>query len=321
MAPLSTFRGATAVAWSAVGVWALWALVRLLGLDWGFPLVPMFAFTPWMALASPLVVILAVFLGRPAAAAAGLLLVAVFAAIVLPRAFGGPTEPEGGAGPMLRILAANMKLGEGDPEALVELAERLDVQVLGVEELTVGLAKKLDRAGAKRLFPYRVLGPGPNSTGSGLYSAVPLARGFQTRLPGGFPLIARTPRIPGAAAVELLDVHVLAPTISGTRHWSDDLEALPLSSPALPRIMFGDFNATLDQGDFRDVVDQGYNDVAETLGDGLTMTWPTNRAFPPLVAIDHVLAGEGIGIRDFSAHEIPDSDHRAVFAELELPPA
>jgi endonuclease/exonuclease/phosphatase family metal-dependent hydrolase len=81
----------------------------------------------------------------------------------------------------------------------------------------------------------------------------------------------------------------------------------------------GDFNATLDHDEFRGLVDRGYDDVAETLGDGLTPTWPEHRRFPPLVTIDHVLADERIGIRDYSAHEIAGSDHRAVYAELVLP--
>ena len=48
-----------------------------------------------------------------AAAALALAAAAVLVGAVLPRAFGGPTEAEGGAGPTLRVLAANMKLGEG----------------------------------------------------------------------------------------------------------------------------------------------------------------------------------------------------------------
>jgi hypothetical protein len=49
------------------------------------------------------------------------------------------------------------------------------------------------------------------------------------------------------------------------------------------------------------------------------MTWPTDRRGPPLVAIDHVVADPRIGIREFTARDIPGADHRAVFAELDLP--
>ncbi|HLM31474.1 MAG TPA: endonuclease/exonuclease/phosphatase family protein [Solirubrobacterales bacterium] len=101
--------------------------------------------------------------------------------------------------------------------------------------------------------------------------------------------------------------------------WESDIEALPGAVEAPLRVLLGDFNATLDQEAFRDLLDRGYADVGSTLGDGLTPTWPTNRIFPPLVTIDHVLADERIGIDDYSVHDIPGSDHRAVFAELTLP--
>jgi endonuclease/exonuclease/phosphatase family metal-dependent hydrolase len=37
------------------------------------------------------------------------------------------------------------------------------------------------------------------------------------------------------------------------------------------------------------------------------------------VAIDHVLADARCGVRAFSVHPIPGTDHRAVLAELVLP--
>lgn len=84
--------------------------------------------------------------------------------------------------------------------------------------------------------------------------------------------------------------------------------------------MIGDFNATLDHAAFRDVLGSGYADVAETLGNGFDPTWPVGRRIlSPLFAIDHALVDERIGVRGFSTHEMPDSDHRAIFAELLLP--
>ncbi len=49
-------------------------------------------------------------------------------------------------------------------------------------------------------------------------------------------------------------------------------------------------------------------------------TWPQDRRYiPPLFAIDHVLAGETIGMQAFSAHEVEGTDHRVISAELQLP--
>jgi len=39
------------------------------------------------------------------------------------------------------------------------------------------------------------------------------------------------------------------------------------------------------------------------------------------VTIDHVLAPEIVGVGDVVVHDLEGSDHRAVLAELALPPA
>jgi endonuclease/exonuclease/phosphatase (EEP) superfamily protein YafD len=305
------------IAWGLALVWALWALVRALGLETGSVMVAVVAFTPYMALSSPVPVVAAALLRVWAAAAVALLATVLLLAGLLPRAFGGPTEPTGQAGPTVRVLAVNMRLGKGDPEALVDLVERLDVDVLSVEEETRELARELDREGLERLLPHRVVLPSERSQGGGLYSRFRLGPGTGVRLPGGFPLIPLPVEVPGAPPVEVASVHTSPPT---NDLWDEDLAALPGTTERPLRILIGDFNATLDHDDFRAVLDRGYADAADTLGDGLTATWPVGRrVLPPLFAIDHVLADERIGIRAFSAHDIPRTDHRAVFAELELP--
>lgn len=316
---MSRARVATVVAWLAAGLWAAWAVIRLFGLEWGFPLIQLLSFTPIVAATSVLPVALALVLRRWAAAAVALLAAIVLAAVVLPRAFGGPTDPEGAPGPELRVLAANMHAGKGDPADLVRLVEDLDPDVLGVEELTPELAQELDDAGLRDLMPQRVLSTEPGSFGGGLYAPAGLGSGSTVALPGGFPLVHATLRVPGAPAVEVYSVHTQPPTPSRSTDWDDDLRALPASDGAPPRILMGDFNATLDHDEFRELLDRGYDDAAATLGDGLTPTWPEQRRFPPLVTIDHVLADERLGISDYSTHEVAGSDHRAVFAAVVLP--
>jgi endonuclease/exonuclease/phosphatase (EEP) superfamily protein YafD len=305
------------VAWGLTLVWALWALVRVLGLETGSLMVAVIAFTPYMAFSSPVPVLAAAFLRVWEAAAVAGLAAIVLLALVLPRAFGGPTEPAGSPGPTLRVLASNMRLGKGNAQALVDLVRELDVDVLSVEELTPKLARKLDADGLDVLLPHRVLLAGVGSQGGGLYSRLALGPGAGVQLPGGFPLIPVPVRVAGAPPVEVASVHTSPPTSS---LWDEDLAAVPAAEASPLRILIGDFNATIDHDAFRAVVDRGYHDAAAELGDGLTPTWPVGRrVLPPLFAIDHVLADERIGIRAFSAHDIPHSDHRAVFAELQLP--
>ena len=99
-----------------LAVWLLaaaclgWAVVRLLGLERGYPLVPLMAFTPFVAAGAAAIVLIALLLRQRAAALLAAVATLVLVAVVAPRALGGPSEPEGAAGPRLRVVTANMQL-------------------------------------------------------------------------------------------------------------------------------------------------------------------------------------------------------------------
>ena len=305
------------IAWGFLLPWLVFAIVRTFGLDSGGEMAQILAFTPYVAITALIPLAAAAALRVwPAAAVATLAAVALLVTAV-PRGFGGETEPAGNPGPTLRVLAANMKIGDGEARPLVDLAEEIGVDVLSVEELTPGLERQLERAGLHDLLPHQILRSADGSGGAGLYTRTPTGPATVTNLPGGFPLISAPLDIPGAPPIELLSVHTNPPTAPS---WEEDLEALPGAESSPLRIMVGDFNATLDHAAFRDVLDRGYVDAAAALGDGFAFTWQMGPGFPPpLFAIDHVLTDERIGIHEFSAHELPDTDHKAVYAELVLP--
>ena len=304
-------------AWLLVLPWVLLAVVRTFGLEGGRPFLEILALTPYLTAAVIIPMVTAIALRVwPAAAATVVAAVALLVAVV-PRGFGGETAPAGEPGPTLRVLAANIEFGEGPADPLVALVEELDVDVLSVEELTPAFAERLERAGLPELLPRRVLDPEPGSGGGGFYTRLPVGDGRVEDLPGGFPLISVPVEPPGAPEVEISSVHTNPPTAP---HWEEDLAALPAAEAIPLRILIGDFNATLDHAAFRDLLDRGYEDAAATLGEGFTVTWPVGRKLlPALFAIDHVLVDPRVGISAFSAHDLPPSDHRAVFAQLVLP--
>jgi len=308
------------VAWVLVAACGAWVALRLLGLERGYPLVPLVAFTPFVAVGAVAVVAVAALLRQRAATLVAAVLAALLVVTVAPRALGGPTAAEGPAGPSLRVLSANMQFGTGSPEALVALARRTRADVVSVQELTERGVSRLEAAGIGEPLPEQILQPGGRGAGIGLYSRVPLA---VAEAPGTRrnPLVLAALDLEGAPAVEIAAVHP-PPPIRGSimPAWRDDLRALPPATPDGPlRILAGDFNATLDHAELRRVLDTGYVDAAAEVGDGFEGTWPNGRRFPPPVAIDHVLADARCGVRDFSVHAIPGTDHRAVFAELVLP--
>ena len=83
-------------------------------------------------------------------------------------------------------------------------------------------------------------------------------------------------------------------------------------------MLAGDFNATLDHAAFRDVLRLGYADAAQEAGNALTPTWgPPGKV--ALLTLDHVLVDRSCAGLECSVHKIPGSDHRAVYAEIQLP--
>jgi len=73
--------------WAAVVPVALWAIVRCFGLERGFPLTPLIAYTPYVAVAALLAAGVALRLRNWAAAALATVATVALLAAVLPRAF------------------------------------------------------------------------------------------------------------------------------------------------------------------------------------------------------------------------------------------
>jgi endonuclease/exonuclease/phosphatase (EEP) superfamily protein YafD len=297
-----------------------WTLVRVLGLDRGVPLVPVMAFTPYVAVAAFLVTGLALALRNwPAAAVAGLATLCL-ALAVLPRAIGdGTVDPEGRE--TLTVLSANVYRGKADPAALVALVERNEADLLAVQELTPRFARGLRQAGIGRLLPHAVVEVRRGAAGGGIYSRLPL-RPVAARSPTFFRQPRVSLQLPGGRQARLVDVHPLTPGRTGIDVWEDSLGDLPATGEGVPWILVGDFNATLDHSRLREVLDRGYRDAGAVAGEGLVPTWPNrDHDLPPVITIDHVLADERLGIVDYGVEDLPGSDHRSIHAELALPAA
>ena len=301
--------------WSCVAISAAWVVVRAFGLERGYPMVPLLAYTPLAAVAALALALGAALLRERAAAAAALVLGLVLAGFVAPRALGGASGAEGGSGPALRVLTANLHQEPATAEGLVALARSTRADVLSVQELTPEVERALAAAGLAEVLPERVVEPREGSIGAGLYARVPLRR-----LPGAGPSApaAARVRVGDAAPFELYAVHPTAPRgRASMAAWRDGLRALPPATrDGAVRVLAGDFNATLDNAELRRVVDRGYEDAAAETGAGLRATWPSGRRFPPPVTIDHVLADTRAGWREVRVYPVPHSDHRAVLAEV-----
>jgi endonuclease/exonuclease/phosphatase (EEP) superfamily protein YafD len=308
-----------AIAWLLVAVHVAWVVVRLFGLESGYPLMPLLAYTPYVAVTALGAVVVTLLLRVRAAALLAATACAVLVALVAPRALGGPTEAQGGGGVALRVMTFNLQHGKADPAAVAALVARERVDVLSLQEVDPDAVARLDAAGLRQALPSRVVALGERNHGTALYARVPL-RPLDARRSSLNAQARALVAVPGATAVELMAVHPLAPASAGREaRWQADMRALPAATPrAGLRILAGDFNATLDHAALRRLIDTGYADAADAVGSGLRPTWPVGRLLPP-VTIDHVLADRRCGVRRVTVRTLPGSDHRALIAELLVP--
>jgi endonuclease/exonuclease/phosphatase (EEP) superfamily protein YafD len=315
-------RGRTVVTvavWLVVAGFAVWALVRVLGLEGGFPFIQLVSFTPYVAGAAVLVPPMALLLRRWPAAAVAAVAAAVLVACVVPRwtADGGKLP----GGPALRVMSANLLEGGADPAALVGLVRDQRVDLLALQEFTPEAERALDGAGLAALLPHRVSYPRPGVGGSALYSRLPLRDDGVRMNPMEFGQARGTLTVPGAAPLAVESVHTCAPVAAGsTGCWEGSFRNEPPATvDGQVRVLLGDFNATLDHAVLRRLLRTGYRDAGDVTGAGLSATWPYDKLFPR-VTLDHVLADRRVGIRGYAVRPVPRSDHRSVFAELVLPP-
>jgi endonuclease/exonuclease/phosphatase family metal-dependent hydrolase len=305
--------------WVLVAPVALWTLVRVFGLERGFPLVPLMAFTPYAAVAALLVAGVATALRNWAAAVVAGLATLCLTMAVLPRAVGDGTVDAAGR-ETLTVLSANIHHGTGEAKALVDLVERYEPDLLAVQELTPSFDRALQQAGLGRQLPNAILETRRSVSGSGLYSSLPMRK---LAAPQVFAF--RQPRavlqLPGGHRVRVVDVHPYPPQRKAVDQWTAALESLPSTGSGAPWVLIGDFNATLDHSLLREILDRGYRDAGEVAGEGLEPTWPAGEwaSRLPGVTIDHVLADSRLGVVDYEVEELPGSDHRPVFAELAMP--
>ncbi|OJF11820.1 endonuclease [Couchioplanes caeruleus subsp. caeruleus] len=308
--------------WLLVLPGAVWVVLRVGGWDRG-PLVQLFAFTPYVAAWSVVPLAVALATRRWLAAAVAAVTLALFGVTVLPRALAdGDRGPQTGV--KMHVMTSNMLFGGADAAQIVQLVRDNDVAVLALQEFTPTAQTRLAEAGLGQLLPYSSLGPEYGAGGSGLYSRFPITNPG-IRVNGGFFHQAYgTIQPTGAGPLTLESAHPLAPfSVDVVDRWRADLEAEPRADPkGPPRILLGDFNATLDHQPLRELIDSGYRDAADATGNGLIGTWgPYDGGAIPPVTIDHVLVDNRLGVVAADIHDIRGSDHRSIIAEVVLPKA
>ena len=291
---------------------------RIVGPDGG-RWVRLVSFTPYALLlygVALLLLIVAVVAGHGfRRAIAGTLAVLVLPLVAVHLWWASPAyvgQPAASAnhGKTFTVLASNLYLGEADPVELGRLAKRTGAEILVLTEITPAALEALREAGLTDAYPHA--GGAPAEGGAG---TMVLARHELTDvapLDTTFGGLAVTVSVPGES-IRLIAVHAHPPSDDATA-WRSDHAVIRRAAAASagPTVVAGDFNATMDHEQMRELDGRGLADAAEQANSGWQPTFPD----PPLIAVDHVLLTADFVATHTDAVSIEGTDHRALVAEL-----
>lgn len=280
------------------------------------------ALFPYLTLFGPVSILLLLAARRWILVVVAVGLTAATVAIQLPLFF-GPNVPENSGAPV-RVMTANLREGNADPQYLAESA-RVQADVVAFQELTPTSVVRLSEAGLDMAFPYRWLDAREASQGVGLWSRYPLEA---TRRIAGYTFAMVSARIRVAdvsKAPTVLVVHMSGPWPNPIDDWRRDWDHLPTTLREAADwaaggcvIVAGDLNATRDMRPVRGLMRDGYRDAAEQSKVGFKPTFPGDSRLPPLVAIDHILT-RSCTATSLQTVKLRGSDHRGITATVTVP--
>lgn len=317
---LATVVGVIALAAGLVGLVARYLPVR------SEAVLVLASISPYLTAAALVAMVLFALARRWVLTIVAAVLCMVMISVQLPRYLG--PEKSGVPSASVRVLSANLGLGEADPAAMVRSAsEMADVVVL--QEMTKGVSDGMVRAGIDAAFPHRVIDPRPGAAGLGVWSRYPIVG--STHIDGyQMPMLSVRIRVPGVHFDPIvLAVHLAAPLVQPIELFVDDIARFPSTLRDVAQqagagavIVAGDLNATYDMRPFRKLLDEGYRDAAEQAGAGMTRSFPnTVPGRPwrqPMVGIDHVLLRNCVATTAGTI-SVPGSDHRGLVTTIEIP--
>ena len=306
-------RALEGTGWLAAAALLALSATQWIGSDSRILIAVVQALTPWLlVVGAALIGVPAAFTRRRALALAvcpALITGVVLAAPIVNH----PTPPSTtGDEPTLSIFFANALFSNRTPAAAATAIEAAHADVLVMAEFTPELRAELDTA-VGATYPYRVErpAPAPSSNGIALWSTVPFESGSVID-------VARRPTADvrfslGGVPVRILGVHTAPPT-HDAGYWGEQLDAIGVTADGtdVRTVVIGDFNGSRWHPSFRSLLDRGFTDAHEALGEGWSVSWPTDEGWfpPPFVRLDHALYRHGLsplGIRDIT---VPGSDHR-----------
>ncbi len=224
---------------------------------------------------------------------------------------------------IIRVLTANLCSGRADAGALIDLIDRLQVDVVCAQELKPQLARALSQAlphgqlGTHRA--YRELGIACRYEAEVKQFPLPRRSGWAAHLsPAHWPQLR--------AAIEIVNVHIMAPhmrpiarSLALRRSQLAGLLNVLSQEPGIPRAILGDFNASPLWPLYRRLASQ-FTDAAVAASRGRRRprpTWPhcPELGIQGLIRIDHCFLSH-LSAREVQVVPILGSDHLGLCVDL-----
>ena len=243
-------------------------------------------------------------------------LVGAHVLVVLPGLTAADIPVAARQAPGLRVVTANLLVGNQRlPQAAAAL-RRLDPDVLVLVELRAESLTTLRRHGLLSELPYSTVDGAPGDVE--IFSRLPLRDVERSLAVPELPQPRAVVDVAGVA-VRVYGEHPLPPGSGYETAGRTALTALAaeVRREDLPMVVAGDLNSDRHFPLFDDLLSQGLRDAAEERGRGLSRTWPQRW---PFLALDHVLvrdgAQAGLVVTGQREAALPGSDHLAVVADL-----
>ncbi|WP_246527463.1 endonuclease/exonuclease/phosphatase family protein [Pseudarthrobacter albicanus] len=323
------------------------AVFRAVPGEWPAAVEQWLAFTPWLVLPAAAGLLFAL-LGRRAwlvVVASGLLAVQLFwlfpqdYLVSQDNAGGTPRgTPAGGARTVqLKVMDINAELGGADAAEIVRLVRDNGIGLLTIQEHTPALQERLAAQGLDSLLPNRISRPVNGAAGSAFYSLHPMQPlgalpDSQFQVPTVRLVLDAGGQSDGQsdgqpAVLDVTNVHAQPPIGGRIERWRSDLAAIgTLTAGPGNLLLVGDFNATYDHSEFRQILHGGPGgrqmvDAGTAAGSRLVPTWPMDGQLLPGVVIDHLVTSPQVRATAYSVHRVAGTDHAAIMATLAVPAA
>ncbi|MFJ7075385.1 endonuclease/exonuclease/phosphatase family protein [Streptomyces sp. NPDC098781] len=304
-------------AWSAGGLFAGVSVVvgcRVADTDAITPVPQLLAFLPWLLVPAGLGLLLSLLSRWWSGVVWALVLLGLLAWFIEP--YGRTDRPGGPPLASFRVLTSNVEFGQAT-DALAAAVRREKPDIVFVQECEYGCDATLRKALGTDC-PHRAAVVAGGSEGSVVLSRFPLDR--TDGLPGTMAMPGAVADVRGHA-VRLQLAHPMPPLPGHVGRWRRELGELrdfAAEGDRTPLVVAGDFNASQDHAAFRRVLDTGLQDAARLAGHDRTASWPARTAPAFGVQIDHVLLSADFSVRTARFLDLPDTDHRALVADVTL---